>query len=401
MNTVLGSRTGNTRFWIIMAALSVLAACAQGPSVKQESVLYPELPQEPRIQFLTYLATEDSLAEKQNTAFKDFLVGKEQGSNARRLGRPFAVAHVPGYLFVLDKVWRGVVRIDLASGEFVEVYDPRGGRLIEPQSIFVDSDDLLYLVDSTRREVLIFNERTEFESSIDTGEGTRPIDVAVGKDRIYVTDLNASEILVFDKFTGERINAFGGLGFEDGFFNRPTHLTIDDDENVFVVDFLNFRFQQLDSEGEFIRAYGRNMRSFGGIIRPKGLDVDHDGNVYIADGAFEMVTIWDSETGTPRMSFGYADRRNPDQPGGLYLPTDVDIDYDNVEYFQKYADPDFQLEYLVYVSNGEYAVSVYGFGKWTGSLTPRRRTSNMTGDDFDGGESAIRGLEDIEGAEEP
>ena len=40
------------------------------------------------------------------------------------------------------------------------------------------------------------------------------------------------------------------------------------------------------------------------------------------------------------------------------------IDYDDVKYFQKYADPNFQIEFLILVTNqfGPIRVSIYGFG---------------------------------------
>jgi hypothetical protein len=49
---------------------------------------------------------------------------------------------------------------------------------------------------------------------------------------------------------------------------------------------------------------------------------------------------------------------------GLRLPSKVFVDYDNVDWFQKYAAPDFQVEHLVIVINqfGPRKVSVFGFG---------------------------------------
>jgi hypothetical protein len=50
--------------------------------------------------------------------------------------------------------------------------------------------------------------------------------------------------------------------------------------------------------------------------------------------------------------------------GNLDMPTAVAIDYDNVEYFREYADPDFEIDYLVVVANqfGANKIVVYGFG---------------------------------------
>ena len=49
---------------------------------------------------------------------------------------------------------------------------------------------------------------------------------------------------------------------------------------------------------------------------------------------------------------------------GLALPTKVVIDYDDVDYFQKYVSPDFKVEHLIIVINqiGPRKVSVFGYG---------------------------------------
>ena len=53
-----------------------------------------------------------------------------------------------------------------------------------------------------------------------------------------------------------------------------------------------------------------------------------------------------------------------DKRGRMNLPTVVKIDYENVEYFRKYAAPGFEIEYLVIVVSqfGANKVSVFGFG---------------------------------------
>ena len=60
------------------------------------------------------------------------------------------------------------------------------------------------------------------------------------------------------------------------------------------------------------------------------------------------------------------------QPGGnaegLNLPAGIAIDYDNVKYFQTYADPKFHIEYLIFVVSqfGPNKVDVFGYGKMSG-----------------------------------
>ena len=52
-------------------------------------------------------------------------------------------------------------------------------------------------------------------------------------------------------------------------------------------------------------------------------------------------------------------------PDSINLPVDIEIDYDNVALFQRYAHPDFKLEYIILITSqfGPNKVNVFGFGK--------------------------------------
>ena len=64
----------------------------------------------------------------------------------------------------------------------------------------------------------------------------------------------------------------------------------------------------------------------------------------------------------PRLSFG--------GPGperwNIHMPTVVKVDYDNVSYFEKFAAPNFDIQYLVLVASqfGLNKVVVFGFGEF-------------------------------------
>ncbi|MDH5614741.1 MAG: hypothetical protein OEY35_06885, partial [Gammaproteobacteria bacterium] len=115
--------------------------------------------------------------------------------------------------------------------------------------------------------------------------------------------------------------------------------------------------------GKFVRTYGSIGATVGKFARPKGISVDKTGRLFIIDAAFENIQIMD-KTGTPLMFFAGPG----DKTGNINLPTDIVIDYDNVKYFQKYADPKFKLEYIVLVASqfGINKVTVFGFGKMQG-----------------------------------
>lgn len=398
LTTILGSLMRKLLIVAALGAALLLGACAQQGTVTERTpvVLFPELPQQPRIQFLMAISSEESLdPEAGKSGFRDFVVGEDLQKQVQRLVRPFALGSAPGLLYVLDKKKNIVTRIDLATGKFRYLDDMRGGLPVQPNSIFVDVDGWVYVADQGRREILVYNERGEFETSYATGDDTRPVDVAATKDRVYAVDVWLNQVLIFDKLTGEQIDVFGGVGTADGLFQKPTHIALTADNRIAITDMLNARVQLFDSDGNFLKKFGEMGIGRGAVVRPKGIDVDRSDNLYLVDAAFEMLTIFDLDTKTPRMSFGKVGR-----PGGTYLPQDVLIDYDNVGFFQKKAHPYMDLEYIVFVANGWNSVSVYGFGNWTGPLdesAARQIIDKITPN----AEQTIKSLEEIEGAEDP
>ena len=97
--------------------------------------------------------------------------------------------------------------------------------------------------------------------------------------------------------------------------------------------------------------------------RPKGLAADREGRVYVLDAAFDVAQVF-APNGQVLAILGGPGTT----PGTLTLPSGIDIDYDNVDYFRKYAKPGFELEYIILVANqfGKSKVNVFGFGRMKG-----------------------------------
>ena len=190
----------------------------------------------------------------------------------------------------------------------------------------------------------------------------KPVDVAVYKEHLYVTDIAHQKIHVLDKLTGQPMFTFGEPGSDPGKMAHPTNLALGPDGTVYLSDMTNFRVQHFTPEGEFIRQLGSVGTGYGQFARPKGVAVDREGRIYVADAAFQNVQLFDDD-GAVLMFFGGPG----DGPGSMYLPTAVKIDYDNVGLFRKYAAPGFEIEYLILVANqfGQNKVAVYGFGAMT------------------------------------
>ena len=228
--------------------------------------------------------------------------------------------------------------------------------------IFVDAAGYKYIADRDRGEILVFDQIDRFYRTYKTDSDFKPTDVVVFGDRVYASDVGTESVVIFDRTSGDVVDSIGKTGASEGTFRFPTHLTIDDHGNLFVTDFLNFRVQKFDVDGNFVRIIGEPGDFPGAMPRPKGIDVDRDGHLYAVDSAFEIVQIFDIETGNALMPFGKFGSIN----GGTWLPAGVHIDYDNLAYFSQYIDPRFHAEYLIYVTNqsGPFKINIYAFGEY-------------------------------------
>jgi len=347
----------------ILSMLIICMGCASmpgKPAAPPAAIFYPELPQRPRLQFLHSISGENDLGKKQS-AFQEFLFGKNYGQLLRK---PYDVAACKEKIYILDRMYKKVVILDLANKKMSLLNDHGIGSLGDPSGIWVSKEDIKYVADMQRKQVVAFDGNDHFlrtYGSLEVFE--KPVDVAVYGKRIYVVDIDKERLFILDRDTGQVIKTVG----EKGQFFKPSHVTVGASGNVFVTDAFHFLIKKFSADGKFLDSIGFHGDQIGGFVRPKGLAVDKNDRLYVVDAAFENVQIFDDQ-GRMLLFFG-----GPGSgPGNLYLPAGIAVDDNNVAYFQKFAYPDFKLEYLVYVTNmfGKNMLNVYGFGHWIGESLP-------------------------------
>ncbi|MEZ4640322.1 MAG: hypothetical protein R2856_36085, partial [Caldilineaceae bacterium] len=77
---------------------------------------------------------------------------------------------------------------------------------------------------------------------------------------------------------------WGSEGEGDGQFGNPTGITVDSQDNVYVVDQSNNRIQKFNSDGEFLLKWGEGAYGVDGKFwGPHRIAVDADDNLYITD----------------------------------------------------------------------------------------------------------------------
>lgn len=340
---------------------AVLCGCATPPAVRELAeprAFYPPPPVEARIQFLCHLHGTQDFAVSQSP-FLEFLVGKPKEVH-RTIIKPFGVILVDHKVMVADTAAPRIVMLDMQKRTFEQFGRQGRGALRKPINIRRGPEGRLYVTDTLRNQVVVFDTEGTYIGSIGDGEEFRPSDVAVTGDEVYILDTGKHSIKVYDKETATLKRTLGELGMEPGQFRYPTNMVLDGDGNLLVSDSMNFRVQKISPQGEVLLQYGDAGDTVGAFSRPRGIAVDREGIAYVVDSMTCVVQMFNAE-GQVLMHIG----QRGYGPGGMLLPAQVYIDYDHVEDFREYIDPNFDAEYLIFVTNqvGVNKVSVYAFGR--------------------------------------
>ena len=270
--------------------------------------------------------------------------------------KPYGVAYRNGKIYITDVLLHNIIVVDMDS-KAIDVLDSEA-EFAQPIAVSLDNDGKMFVADSQRMKVLIYdNEGAKFGEYGDNFQ-LRPIGLALSKNKVYVSNALFHRIDVLDKDTGKITLTFGSRGTEDGEFNFPGCLATDDQGNVYVTDMLNFRIQKFDENGKFLASFGSIGSKLGSFARPRGVAVDRAGRLYVVDAAFGKIQVL-SQNGEVLMHFGGSGQSD------MYLPAGIAISYDGIDRFRKYIAEDFEAEYLVFVVSqfGPRKIYVYAFGQ--------------------------------------
>ncbi|MEI6885011.1 MAG: 6-bladed beta-propeller [Bacteroidota bacterium] len=349
------SRRNITLPVLIGLLVLIAAGCSKNLSrstAHRSAIIYPTPPDTARVQFLTAFSSSENTIGKQ-TAFSRFIFGE---SPVRPIKKPYGIAIHSGKIYICDSGLGLLEVIDLRKNTF-EYFDPQGeGKLKLPLNCFVDKDGKLYIADGLRMQVVIFDADGKYLSAFGEAEKYKPTDVFVTDDKIWVANIKNNKIHVYSKATNQLLYTFpqSEQGQPD-FLYSPANLYVTSDK-VYVSDIGDFKIKIYDHNGKFISAVGSNGTNAGQFVRPKGIAVDKEENLFVVDAGFENTQIFNKD-GKILMFFGGPYKG----PGDMWLPAKVIIDYDNLELFEKYVDPAYKLNYLVFVSNqfGPDKINVY------------------------------------------
>lgn len=349
-------------FSALALCVFLLSGCAAPPVVK-ELVFFPPPPNAPKVQFLKSISSSKDVI-KEVDSFS--LIGKGQQDDVKWIAKPYGITYTKGKLYVCDVIGMNVAIIDLVHNKFdyLKGASVGFGKLKKPINIAVDDGGNIFVVDTVRKEVVMYDASGALAKVYGKGIATKPVDVAVDANELYILDLKDSDIKVLDRKSGELVRSIGKSEGTNQGLAMPTNLAFDGKGNLYVTNIALGNVVKLDKDGHILSKFGKIGDSFGEFTRPKGIAVDKQEHIFVVDGGSQNVQIF-NDTGRLLMFFG-------DPPllvGGLNLPVAVAVTDEDLDYFQKLAAPGFVVEQVIFVTNqqGKDKVSIYAFGHMNGA----------------------------------
>ena len=250
----------------------------------------------------------------------EFLIQKNKKS---AMVRPVAIlANNPTDFWVLDQ-----------GGE--TVFEVQKDKMVTPHSIkkkdnyftslinvcAMENGDILFTDSRLNKIFLLSGSQKKLSTLNDTLQLQQPTGIAysASTNEIWVVETGAHRVSILN-MKGELVKQIGTRGDENGQFNFPTSIWIDNAGDVYIVDAMNFRVQIFHKNGEFVSTFGEAGDATGYFARPKGIATDTYGNIYVADALFHVVQIFD-RAGKFLYSFGKQGREKEEfwMPSGIYI----------------------------------------------------------------------------------
>ena len=334
---------GARRAALVVLAMLVLAGCAGVDAVRGsmhygladapegQRLLWPQAPEVPRYLYAGTLTGEANFRREAASGLKAFgrwLAGIDgSGDKPVVLQRPAAlIGDEQGRLYVSDTSRQAVFVFDEQAGE-LQVWERAEGLLnfVAPAGLALAPQGGLFVADAELGIVVRLDAQGQPRATIGRGLLQRPVGLAhdAASGLLFVADTYAHDIKVFDA-EGRLLRTIGRRGSGDGEFNYPTHLAFAQGE-LYVTDTMNSRVQVFSAEGELLaRKFGQRGLYLGNLVRPKGVSVDAEGNVYVVESYFDSLLVF-----SPRGEFLLPIGGTGTSTGRFYLPSGVWVDARN------------------------------------------------------------------------
>jgi len=281
--------------------------------------IWPSLPDKPRIAYGGSFSSPEQLGIEKSFFSKviDFFSGKEN----IHLVQPMAVTvDRDNVIYVADPGVGGVHRFDVVNNKYSLINKVGNDLLKTPVAFAQGLKGEVYFTDSSLAKVFVINKGSDVATEVNFGfKFSQPTGISFDPSTgwLYVVDTAKHLVTVFDKHH-EFIRVFGKRGKNNGEFNFPTMIWVNDKKQVLVSDSLNFRVQIFKQSGKFVSTFGQRGEGTGHHSRPKGIAEDRYGHVYVVDALFHTIQMFDHE-GNFLLNFG----KQGQEEGTFWLPSGI------------------------------------------------------------------------------
>ncbi len=334
--------------------LCAVSGCASAP-FRADPVYFPPPPATPHA---VHLKAFNSLSElvPPRTSWVEVLRG---ASVSPFVGTPAGLAYAGDELYVCDPTAGLVHRWNLATGEAARFGAADDLQLSTPVAVAVDASGLVYVADTGRGEVVVFDRDGTARQEIKPAdrEAYRPVALVVHGSQLYVADLASHQIDVVSIGDGQPASVIGA-GDDDSLY-YPVGLAIGEDGGVLVSEMINARVRLFDARHRPAGIVGQPGDRYGDLGKPKALAVGPDGTVFVADAEFARVHLFDRQ-GRLLMLLG----DDGTGPGSTPMPVGLAIATAVPPRLASAVPPGFQTHYFLFVANtvGPKRVSLYAIG---------------------------------------
>ncbi|MBN4058945.1 hypothetical protein JYU10_00580 [bacterium AH-315-J04] len=275
---------------------------------------------------------------------------------------PSGIAYRNQRLYICDTAQSCVHIWNLATGYASKIGDSGNVTLEIPVDVAVDDNNNVYIADSGRGEVIIFNlskNKVSHRLRPNNNEPMKPVALAVRAGKVYVADIATHRILVYNTTSGNLETSFGRPGRDPGQFYFPMGIEATNNGQLLVSDSMNGQVQRFNKEFLPLTAIGGLGNRYGDMGRPRHLAIGPDGIIFVADTEFARVHMFNNK-GQLLMLLGGPDNKLGNTP----MPTGLAIAPDLPPSLLALIPPTFDAKYYLFVSNtlGSHRLSLYAMG---------------------------------------
>jgi DNA-binding beta-propeller fold protein YncE len=343
---------------LLLAAVFFLYGCAADLPMQTRRYVWPRLPDPPKIEWIKSYYGENDFPKSGFTTFMEALFGSP---GELLFMKPIDIkSNGKGLVYVTDIVLPGIFVFDLEGKKkdfWAKSSDIDAGMGITPYYISLDDEGNVYVVGVGRKEIDVLAPTGKLIRRIDfTDKVASPAGIAVHSKsgRIYLLDGSEAKAAVFD-LSGKYLFSFGKPGDQDGEFNRPVPIIINNKDEVIIGDTINCRIQIFDLDGKFLRKFGQRGDGASEFQIIKGVAVDSDDNIYVTDAKANQFKVFNSK-GEFLIAIGTAysvTKTMKEAPGGFLLPQGIHIDKNDSIFIADQANMRFQ--HFRYLKDGDTA----------------------------------------------